>query len=82
MTATEAEGMGEKFDQRGVGFSLDSRGAETDLQNLAAANVGSPSDDCVGACAGLYANGEAGHKVWDDFIRAMVWVGVGATGRR
>gem|GEM_PF-6810472 len=62
MTAPEAEGLGEEFDQGGVGFSFDSRGAKTNFQSLAAAPVGDPPDDGVGASAGLYADGEARHK--------------------
>lgn len=62
LARAKAQGLGEEFDQCGIGFSFDSRGAKTNLQNLAAAAIGGPAEDGVRASAGLYADGEARHK--------------------
>lgn len=64
VTRAQGEDFGDVFDEGCIGFAIDGRCAEAELENGLAGGVGGEADDGVGAGAGLEVDGEMGDEGW------------------
>jgi len=71
-TRPQAEGFSEKFDQGGIGFSLDSRSPQPELEHLASLGIGNPAENGIGLGPGLDTDGESDHGFFPPAVRLEI----------